>query len=229
MNRLVILEIDTNWSDGDCRTALAKLPGPVVERAERYRCAKSRQNLVASQVALRQTLNLLNEKESSLRVCDNGRPFLEGSELQFNLSHSEHRAVIAMARDVNLWESLGVDVEWTSRKVERDALSKRFFTPEEHRFTLGSEENFFRIWTRKEAVLKSNGIGLRVELDSFQVLDDEVAQEITGRPLILGTSVRDSGYLVSWAVASEWAPFEVSWVRFDAPGWRDRLMEGIRG
>lgn len=228
MNQLVILEVDTAWSEERCESALTDLPEPIVNRARRYRSDKARQNLVASQVALRQSLVALGENPASLEVCPYGRPFLAGSGFEFNLSHSEQRAVIAMSKDEHLFEALGVDVEWISRRVERDALAKRFFAPPEHNFTLKSAENFFTVWTRKEAVLKTNGLGLRVELDSFQVLENQVAQEITGRPLALGTELRDSGYMTSWAVALDWAPFRVVWVKYGDEDWQTQLRAGIQ-
>ena len=108
-------------------------------------------------------------------------------------------------------------------------VRRGFFAPSEHAFTLNSPENFFRVWTRKEAVLKTNGIGLRVELSSFEVLADAVAQEITGRPLTLGTQSRDQGYMVSWAVAQDWEPYQVKWIDYSDPAWSVRLREGIDG
>ena len=229
MNRLSIVEVDSQWDEERCNDALNRLPEAVVKRALRYRTAEARHNLVASQIALREALTTLGEDPHQLDICPHGRPYLRDSDLQFNLSHSQSRVVIALARDKNLQESLGVDVEWIHRRVERDALAKRFFAEAEHAFTLHSAENFFRIWTRKEAVLKTNGIGLRVELSSFEVLGDTVAQEITGRPLTLGTQSRDSGYMVSWAVAQDWGTYRVKWIDYGDPLWREQLREGIDG
>lgn len=229
MHRLAILEIDSAWEEDRCNDALKHLPEAVVKRALRYRTHEARQNLIASQVALREALVNLDEEPDRLDICPHGRPYLRDSSLQFNLSHSEARVVIAFARDSRLQQSLGVDVEWVHRRVERDALAKRFFAPAEHAFTLNSAENFFRVWTRKEAVLKTNGIGLRVELSSFEVLGNTVAQEITGRPLTLGTESRDHGYMVSWAVAQDWEPYQVKWLDYNDPSWAVQLREGIDG
>jgi phosphopantetheinyl transferase len=215
MKELFLTEIDTNLDDAACRDAMAWLPADVQARALRYRCMKARKNLLASQRCLRGLLNRFSIPQSALRVCPQGRPFVQGGALEFNLSHSEERAVLAWSLDPDLREALGVDVEWIHRRVERDALAKRFFAPREHLYARLGAEEFFRVWTRKEAVLKTNGVGLRVPLSGFEVLEDTVSQEVTGRPLRLGTSLRDNGYLVSWAVPADWGEHRVVWLRYD--------------
>lgn len=69
---------------------------------------------------------------------------------------------------------IGVDIEPVRDLNDREALVKRFFStteqaafaevPEEHR-----NNYFFNIWTRKEALIKANGIGLSAPLDAFDV------------------------------------------------------------
>lgn len=227
MNQLTLLEIDCDWNDEKCREGLGSLPSDVQARALRYRCLKSRRNLISTQTQLRRILKSLGIPQESLRVCPNGRPYVENSNLEFNLSHSETRAVLALARHSALHRALGVDIEWMPRSVQREALAERFFTAEEYEYTCLGELNFFRIWTRKEAILKSNGVGLRVALDSFQVLEDEVTQEVTGRTLSLGTSLREEGYIVSWAVPADWSPYSVRWVNDQQRDWLADIAEGI--
>ena len=69
---------------------------------------------------------------------------------------------------------IGVDIEPVRELNDREALVKRFFStteqaafadvPEVHR-----NDCFFNIWTRKEALIKANGIGLSAPLDAFDV------------------------------------------------------------
>ncbi len=229
MTNLVLVEVDCRWDDSRCQSAQQSLPPEVQARAQRYRCQRARRSLLASQTVLRQVLDRLGIDQAKLTVCPKGRPYLKDCDLQFNLSHSEHRCVLAFAKDRQLLEALGVDVEWIGRTVERDALAQRFFTQQEYRYTQGSELNFFRVWTRKEAVLKSNGIGLRVPLDSFEVLSDNISPEVTGRGLVLGTQLRAGDYVVSWALASDWAGNQTLWFDTDGENWLDRVAEGITG
>jgi 4'-phosphopantetheinyl transferase len=114
-----------------------------------------------------------------------GKPGLaEAMPLRFNLSHSKTLAVLA----VTIGGEIGVDVE-DIRPIEAD-VAKRFFSAREVASlgTLSDWEEwlagFYRCWTRKEAVLKAEGAGLRIPLDSFDVslLADEPAALLEARP-----------------------------------------------
>jgi 4'-phosphopantetheinyl transferase len=121
------------------------------------------------------------------REAEGGKPelVLTAAELplRFNLSHSKSIALLAVGLD----SEVGVDVE-DVRPIERD-VAKRFFSPTEiaSMAPLDGEEwldAFYRCWTRKEAVLKVEGTGLRIPLDSFDVsvLADQPAALLAARP-----------------------------------------------
>jgi 4'-phosphopantetheinyl transferase len=68
--------------------------------------------------------------------------------------------------------AVGVDVE-DVRPIER-AVANRFFSPSEiaGMADLDGEDwldAFYRCWTRKEAILKAEGLGLRIPLNAFDV------------------------------------------------------------
>ncbi len=105
-------------------------------------------------------------------VSEHGKPIYydekSEKELYLNLSHSEtHIAAICGEFPV------GIDVEQI--RETRLAVARRFFTEREQQLLVGiqSEEEraalFFRIWTLKEAFLKTTGEGLGRELGSFDV------------------------------------------------------------
>lgn len=106
--------------------------------------------------------------------AERGKPYLEGSDLSFNLSHSGDMAVYAVTRS----RTVGVDVEFLGRRVSRDAVAQRFFAPEETEVIDSApdgekERTFFTIWTLKEAYLKACGGGISIPLDSFAVTPGE--------------------------------------------------------
>jgi 4'-phosphopantetheinyl transferase len=82
-------------------------------------------------------------------------------ELKFNLSHSHGMALVGVALAVEI----GVDVERVRSLPGIESLVERFFPPSEAAAYAGvpassRERDFYRRWTRIEAVLKARGVGL---------------------------------------------------------------------
>jgi 4'-phosphopantetheinyl transferase len=93
---------------------------------------------------------------------ERGKPYLPAApELRFSLSRSHEMALIAAALDVDI----GVDVERIRPMPEYAAVAERFFPPSESAALADCrpelrEREFFRRWTRIEAMLKATGEGL---------------------------------------------------------------------
>ena len=70
---------------------------------------------------------------------------------------------------------MGVDVERCRPLNDCQAIARRFFTKREADWLEGFrgaalDRAFFRLWTRKEAILKSTGEGISGGLDSLELL-----------------------------------------------------------
>ncbi|MBI2893047.1 MAG: 4'-phosphopantetheinyl transferase superfamily protein [Deltaproteobacteria bacterium] len=191
-------------------------------RAERFSFDRDRARWVAARAMLRQVLaTYLGEAPESLafRYGEHGKPAVDGSELELNLSHSGALAVLALTRGC----AVGVDVEEVRPVPDAAELVDRYFRPSERRAFRAVPEplvsaTFLRAWVRKEAVLKAMGEGIGA-LDSVEVT---VAPE--SPPAILAPdsaahwSLRDldvsPAHIASLAVAgpcedvmiSEWRP-----------------------
>lgn len=133
------------------------------ERAARFRFEHDRRRWIAAHVALRE---ILSRYTSEVRILSgkHGKPFLANGAVQFSLSHSGTLAVAAVsAADV------GVDVEEIREGIDIEEIAVTAFSGRE-RARLGEappadrRQTFFRIWARKEALLKSRGLGLGSEL-----------------------------------------------------------------
>jgi 4'-phosphopantetheinyl transferase len=82
---------------------------------------------------------------------------------EVSVSHSGELVGVAMGTVA----PLGLDVEQI-RAVEVDSMASLVLTPTERR-RVTSTTDFFRYWTRKEAVVKSTGDGLRQPLNLVSV------------------------------------------------------------
>jgi phosphopantetheinyl transferase len=101
-----------------------------------------------------------------------GKPRLAGDELQFNLSHSEKLALLAVTQTL----PVGVDVQAPHPTASKPWFAKRICTPREYEHYLGDPrpEELLRLWARKEAVIKARGLGSYVAVGDLDVLDAEV-------------------------------------------------------
>jgi 4'-phosphopantetheinyl transferase len=90
--------------------------------------------------------------------------------LRFNVTHSGTRALIAIARDIDV----GIDIEVHRPLGDISGLARMIFCSQdlEHWSSLPSAERmsaFYRAWTRKESVAKAIGCGLALDFPSLRV------------------------------------------------------------
>ena len=158
---------------------MALLAADEQARARRLRFARDRACFVNRRIFLREVLaRYLDCDPSSLRfvASANGRPELVGHHrVSFNASHSPTTAVVA----VTYGQSVGVDVERLRHVSDALDVAENTFTLNELESLRLSPESmrsatFLQLWTRKEAVLKAAGIGLRTPLSELDVscIDD---------------------------------------------------------
>jgi 4'-phosphopantetheinyl transferase len=124
--------------------------------------------------------------------------------VQFNLSHSHGRMLIAVARD----QDVGADLEQIRDKVDVVKLAERFYAPLEHDRVAGvtgleQVKRFYRYWVAKEAVLKGQAVGLP-SLQQCEILDSNAAPRAEVH--LLEGATMQSGWTVHWLECGpEWA------------------------
>ena len=144
------------------------------EKARSMTAPAVRDRFVAGRKMIRQNLSLwLGTAPSAicLEVGESGKPFVqEDPSLHFSISHSGELLMAAFSR-----EEIGIDLE-RQRDVETAALAKRFFSAEEARYLNKcsdgdkASDDFFRLWTCREAAIKADGRGMGVLLTSTRVV-----------------------------------------------------------
>jgi 4'-phosphopantetheinyl transferase len=180
--------------DGHARAAAAAIAEVVTaderDRAARFRQEADRQRFLHGRLLLRTFLgHHLGISPRTVAFVNSafGKPEIErpavhtesGSDrpaiLRFNLAHSGEWVLFALARD----REVGVDVEHHRSMSDLMDLARRFFArPEvaalEALDPALRDDAFFRVWTRKEAIVKAIGQGLSAGLDRFAVSADGV-------------------------------------------------------
>ena len=105
---------------------------------------------------------------------DRGKPYLTDDcnsvNLQFNLSHSENRAILGISHD----RRIGVDLEKMRPMENAEQLAERFFCASEYALLTQAipaerDKLFFQLWTAKEAYLKATGEGISGGLNQIEI------------------------------------------------------------
>jgi len=141
------------------------VPPPTAEeadRASRFAQPILGQRYLRAHGALRAILGRYTSAPLEFAEAEHKKPYLRHApECQFNLTHSHDRALVAVALEVEI----GVDVEHVRDLPDRAQIAERFFPPSEavaHEAMPEAQRgrDFFRRWTRIEAILKARGVGL---------------------------------------------------------------------
>lgn len=164
----------------DCRVledqALAEclppmLPAARQEKLTRLREGQPRRLSLGAGLLLVHALREEGLHPADYTVDSYGRPsFPSLPDFHFSLSHSGETAMCAVSA-----KAIGCDVE--ERRSVDLRLAERFFHPDEWAYLSSlpqeaREEDFFRLWTRKESYMKALGLGFSLPLSSFALRAD---------------------------------------------------------
>jgi 4'-phosphopantetheinyl transferase len=175
-------------------------------RARRFHFARDRQHFTAARAILRTLLGRYlgaAAREVGFGYSARGKPFVVSlrTELKFNVSHSGGRALYAFA----LGREVGIDLEAGERlKEDWIGLTKRVFSPRERTELAGlpdagQRDAFLDGWTRKEALLKAQGLGIS---DGLQQMEVTLGPERPPRLLAVGGEASEGA-------AMEWTLFDL--------------------
>jgi 4'-phosphopantetheinyl transferase len=163
--------------------SISDIPDGMLDAAEEARAAEFRFDHLSRRFRIvhwmrRDVLSrYLGVSPKALRYCSeiHGRPKLDerfgNGRLRFNASQSDDFNVLAVTLD----EDIGIDIEIPRPIPELLELARRNFHLDELRVIEALPDHaeriaaFYRVWTRKEAILKATGLGLNVSLNAFAV------------------------------------------------------------
>lgn len=149
-------------------------------RSNRFHFARDRRDYILAHDLLRRSLSRYDDvapAQWQFTADTQGKPFVSGPArptsladprpLFFNLSHTRGLVACAVARNM----PVGVDVERIDHAVHIVQLGERCFSEHElvalNRCGDGARVRFFELWTLKEAVIKTIGVGLSHPLDTM--------------------------------------------------------------
>jgi 4'-phosphopantetheinyl transferase len=157
------------------RDNLSLLDARERERIERLRFVRDQIRYAVSHLNVRRILGgYLQQHPADIgySIGPFGRPCLlpdnSGRVIHFNLSHTQDFGLLAVTEDYQL----GIDAE-VIRAINPKVADANFSPCELQQLNAlkGQAwlESFYKCWTRKEAVLKAEGMGLNIALNAFDV------------------------------------------------------------
>lgn len=144
---------------GSAASAATLLSHAELVRAAALRDSLRRERFVLAHAFLRRSLGARLGRAPSALVFGFGpvgKPHVDG--LHFSFSRSGEFAALALSTA----QSVGVDIE-EQRPINVQLLADHHFSAAEARALVSAEkplDDFYRLWTRKEAVLKAYGLGV---------------------------------------------------------------------
>ncbi len=144
------------------------LPKNRQEKFYRLKRKNDRDNCVIAYLLLRLALKENGIENFEIALGKNGKPFLKGGEMFFNISHCAEGVAVALDT-----EPVGIDAQEIDDFNEK--VAKRFFDESENKKIHASPDKakaFTRIWTLKESVIKCGGESI-ANLDEFSFGDYE--------------------------------------------------------
>ena len=167
-----ILEVNS-FSNAELNRLFNYLSMEEKNKANNYHFEIDRKRYILGRAVLKQLIAKYTKRDvHSIHFGYNSskKPFLvpNNNKLQFNLSHSGELIAIGFGFDE---VKIGIDIEMTDPSYDYDLILRDYFTENEK----GLIEEFgypafFKIWTRKEALFKAQGIGLTDEMRWTSVL-----------------------------------------------------------
>lgn len=179
--------------------ALGLMSNDELERAQKF--IRGKDEYIASRWLLRKVLgHYLQQPPESLLFSRNekGKPYITHHPLKFNLSHSGHWAVLALAPDIEL----GVDIEQIRDSRDLMGIAEHYYHPDElaqlqQKPDAEKVSFFYQLWTLKEALLKAMGVGISAGLGNLNFhLEDSVSVSLS--PVLQAQSVADKWQFHQW-------------------------------
>ena len=150
----------------------AALSPEALSRVEKKRDGHLRAQSLCAMMLLSELVG--KEALARLKYRENGRPYLDGADLDISISHTE--AWCACAASDSSQSKIGIDIEnclFSSDEAKK--IARRFFSIGEQKLLNESKDEsktFLEIWTKKEALKKRLGTDI-----PFSQLDTTLPEE----------------------------------------------------
>ena len=141
------------------------------EKIDFYRFEKDKKLSAGAYLLLKKLLSEENVTNPLFKTGKYGKAYISNHKnTYFNLSHSGKMVLCAIS-DMEV----GVDVEYIDPTIDLN-IAKHYFYNSEYESIMNAEnqaDEFFKYWVLKESYMKYTGLGMNLNLDSFEIIIDD--------------------------------------------------------
>ena len=143
------------------------------EKIDFYRFEKDKRLSAGAYLLLKKLLCQTNVTDPLFKTGKYGKAYISNFEnIYFNLSHSGKMVLCAIS-DMEV----GADIEYIDPAIDLN-IARNYFYNSEYENIMKAEnppDEFFKYWVLKESYMKYTGLGMNLELDSFEIIiEDEI-------------------------------------------------------
>lgn len=143
------------------------------EKIDFYRFDKDKKLSAGAYLLLKKMLSCENVTNPTFETGKYGKEYISNFEnIHFNLSHSGKMVLCAIS-DMEV----GADIEYNDPAIDLN-IARNYFYNSEYENIMNAEnpsDEFFKYWVLKESYMKYTGLGMNLELDSFEIiLEDRI-------------------------------------------------------
>lgn len=155
--------IDDNINGLNLEAAIMDISEQRMAQTMKFKHELGRRQCVASYLLLKEALSSEYgiEENPLFDYLEGGKPVLRNNpDIHFNISHCRIAVAVAVSD-----EPIGIDIE--TIRPYKDDLARHVLSDSEYESVVSSSKpdvEFIKLWTRKEAVLKLSGEGIRRDL-----------------------------------------------------------------
>lgn len=133
-----------------------------------YRFDKDKKLSCGAYLLLKKLLSEEKIKKPIFKTGKYGKAYISNYEnIHFNLSHSGKMVLCAISD-----REVGADIEYIDPEIDLN-IAKHYFYNSEYENIMNAEnkpDEFFKYWVLKESYMKYTGLGMNLELDSFEII-----------------------------------------------------------
>ena len=142
-----------------------------MDKVKKFKFDRDKKLSAGAYLLLNKMLKEEKITEPDFKIGKYGKAYISNHEdFHFNLSHS-NKMVLCAISDMEV----GADIEYIDSTIDLN-IAKHYFYNSEYENIMNAKnmpDEFFKYWVLKESFMKYTGLGMNLQLDSFEIMIED--------------------------------------------------------